>query len=58
MVEGYGPTGPFLNFCPGNADAQSGDPLKVYPSALRRMAVIEEIQRPSGKKRTLLPILP
>ncbi len=58
MVEGYGPAGPFLNFCPGNADAHSGDPLKVYPSALRRMDVTEEIQRRAGEKRTLLPILP
>ncbi len=57
VVEGYGPAGPFLNFCPGNADAHSGDPLKVYPSALRRMDVTEEIQRQAGEKKTLLPIV-
>jgi radical SAM protein with 4Fe4S-binding SPASM domain len=60
MVEGYGPAGPFLNFCPGNADAHSGNPLGVYPSALRRMDVTEEIQRGSGmagEKKALLPIV-
>jgi MoaA/NifB/PqqE/SkfB family radical SAM enzyme len=58
VVEGYGPAGPFLNFCPGNADAHGGDPLQVYPSALRRMDVTKEIQRKAGEKKTLLPILP
>jgi MoaA/NifB/PqqE/SkfB family radical SAM enzyme len=58
VVEGYGPAGPFLNFCPGNADAHGGDPLAVYPSALRRMDVVEEILRKAEGKKTLLPILP
>lgn len=58
MVEGYGSAGPFLNFCPGNADAHGGDPLAVYPSALRRMGVVEEIQRKAEGKKALLPILP
>jgi MoaA/NifB/PqqE/SkfB family radical SAM enzyme len=58
MVDGYGPAGPFLNFCPGNADAHGGDPLAVYPSARRRMGVVEEILRKAEGKKTLLPILP
>jgi MoaA/NifB/PqqE/SkfB family radical SAM enzyme len=53
LVDGYGPAGPLLNFCPGNADAQAGDPLAVYPSALRRMELATEAQ-----KKPLLPILP
>ncbi len=61
MVDGYGAAGPLLNFCPGNADAHGGDPLAVYPSALRRMEVAAEAQLKvggAGGKRTLLPILP
>ncbi|HZF07729.1 MAG TPA: radical SAM protein [Thermoanaerobaculia bacterium] len=57
VVEGYGASGPLLNFCPGNADAHTGDPLTVYPSALRRMELAEESVR-SGSKKTLLPIVP
>ncbi len=37
MVDGFGPDGELLNFCPGNAAAWSGDALQVYPDALSRM---------------------
>jgi MoaA/NifB/PqqE/SkfB family radical SAM enzyme len=56
VVDGYGAAGPLLNFCPGNADAHVGDPLTVYPSALRRMELAEESIR-SGGKKVLLPIV-
>lgn len=57
LVDGYGPAGPLLNFCPGNAEAHRGDPLAVYPSALSRMELAAEAQG-AGRKKPLLPILP
>jgi hypothetical protein len=42
MVDGFGPAGQLLNFCPGNAAAWSGDALQVYPNALSRMEVAQE----------------
>jgi len=52
VVDGYGAAGALLNFCPGNAEALGGDPLRVYPAARSRM----ELAQQAGK--TLLPILP
>jgi MoaA/NifB/PqqE/SkfB family radical SAM enzyme len=70
MVDGYGAAGAFLNFCPGNAAALGGDPLRVYPAAHSRMELAQEAQaaqeagqvlaaaaRPAARK-TLLPVLP
>jgi MoaA/NifB/PqqE/SkfB family radical SAM enzyme len=56
LVSGYGESGVFLNFCPGNAAAYSGDPLRLYPAAQRRMELAEEARRP--EKKALLPVLP
>jgi mycofactocin biosynthetic radical S-adenosylmethionine protein MftC len=72
MVDGFGPAGQLLNFCPGNAAAWSGDALQVYPAALSRMEVAQQAQaagpgqddlanRPAPApppRKTLLPILP
>jgi MoaA/NifB/PqqE/SkfB family radical SAM enzyme len=56
VVDGYGPSGAFLNFCPGSAATRSGDPLEVYPEALLRMEATDEVMgRPARKG--LLPIL-
>ena len=55
LVDGYGESGPLLNFCPGAAATFAGDPLAVYPQALRRMELAGEAQR-SGRK-PLLPIV-
>jgi MoaA/NifB/PqqE/SkfB family radical SAM enzyme len=70
MVDGFGPEGRLLNFCPGNAAAWSGNALQVYPDAMRRMEIARQAQdahageqeqgtpvarQASGK--TLLPIL-
>ncbi|HEX6864340.1 MAG TPA: radical SAM protein [Thermoanaerobaculia bacterium] len=57
MVEGYGPSGAFLNFCPGSAATRTGDPLEIYPEAVLRM---EETEKAFGaeRKKSLLPILP
>jgi len=56
VVEGYGPAGALLNFCPGSAAAHGGDPLEVYPSAVRRMELVLEAQG-TGAKKVLLPIV-
>ncbi|HXO27704.1 MAG TPA: radical SAM/SPASM domain-containing protein [Thermoanaerobaculia bacterium] len=72
MVDGFGPAGQLLNFCPGNADAWSGNALQVYPAALSRMEVAQQAQAAGpgqgglasrsapapAPKKTLLPILP
>ncbi len=56
VVDGFGPSGSFLNFCPGSAATRSGDPLEVYPEALLRMDVTDEVVgRP--KRKSPLPIL-
>jgi MoaA/NifB/PqqE/SkfB family radical SAM enzyme len=54
VVDGYGPSGGFLNFCPGSAATRSGDPLEVYPEALLRMDVTDEVL---ARKKSPLRIL-
>jgi MoaA/NifB/PqqE/SkfB family radical SAM enzyme len=54
VVDGFGPSGGFLNFCPGSAATRSGDPLEVYPEARLRMEVTDEVL---ARKKSLLPIL-
>ncbi|HWN44406.1 MAG TPA: radical SAM protein [Thermoanaerobaculia bacterium] len=53
-VDAFGPSGGFLNFCPGSAAVRTGDPLNVYPEAVLRMEETENAVRKKG----LLPILP
>ena len=48
VVNAQGAAGPLLNFCPGLAETRTGDPLQIYPDAVRRADVL---------KRVLLPIL-
>jgi MoaA/NifB/PqqE/SkfB family radical SAM enzyme len=58
VVDAYGPAGAFLNFCPGAAATRTGDPLRIYPDAVRRMELMEEtLGRRVGEKGPLLPIL-
>jgi AdoMet-dependent heme synthase len=56
VVESHGPAGGFMSFCPGAAVTRTGDPLAVYPEALGRMELMEEVLQEKGK-RALLPIL-
>jgi hypothetical protein len=56
-VDGFGSSGGFLNFCPGSAATRSGDPLEIYPEALLRMDVTDEVVG-KPKRKSLLPILP
>jgi MoaA/NifB/PqqE/SkfB family radical SAM enzyme len=52
VVDAYGPEGALMSFCPGSAVIRGGDPLAVYPEALRRMEVMGEV-----KRRAILPIV-
>ncbi len=58
VVDGVGPGGAFLAFCPGNAEALGGDPLRVYAGATNRMEIVQELQGQAAPRRPLLPILP
>lgn len=57
LVDGYGPGGALLNFCPGTAAVAAGDPLRMYPTAVQRMEVLQETMAREGKKKPLLPIV-
>jgi MoaA/NifB/PqqE/SkfB family radical SAM enzyme len=57
LVDGYGPGGALLNFCPGTAAASAGDPLRMYPTAVQRMEVLQEAMAEEGKKKPLLPVV-
>jgi radical SAM protein with 4Fe4S-binding SPASM domain len=48
VVDAHGSAGPLLNFCPGLAETRTGDPLHIYPDAVRRAEVL---------KRVLLPVI-
>jgi MoaA/NifB/PqqE/SkfB family radical SAM enzyme len=56
VVDAWGPAGPLLNFCPGSAATRTGDPLTLYPDAIRRAEVLGEVLE-REKKRALLPIV-
>ncbi len=56
-VDEFGEGGALLAFCPGNAAALTGDPLQIYPGALRRMEIASAAQQAIKARRALLPIL-
>lgn len=56
VVDAQGLAGPLLNFCPGLAETRTGDPLRVYPDAVRRAEVLREVLE-REKKRVLLPVV-
>jgi len=57
VVDGHGPRGYLLNFCPGTAAAHGdGDPLAVYSSALQRKELLEQVLE-EEVQRPLLPVL-
>jgi MoaA/NifB/PqqE/SkfB family radical SAM enzyme len=62
VVESHGPGSGMMSFCPGAAATRTGDPLTVYPEALGRMELMEEVlqtkRTAQEKRRALLPILP
>jgi len=55
LVDSYGPAGARMSFCPGSAVTRAGDPLQIYPDALRRMEVLGEVL--DAKPRAVLPIV-
>jgi MoaA/NifB/PqqE/SkfB family radical SAM enzyme len=56
VVDGFGPAGQLLSFCPGSAELNTGSPLEVHSAARRRMEAAEEGQ--SGRKTIPLPVIP
>ncbi|MBW8875435.1 MAG: radical SAM protein [Acidobacteria bacterium] len=56
VVESHGPRGFLLNFCPGAAAAHTGDPLAVYPAALQRRELLEQVLAAEAR-RPLLPVV-
>jgi hypothetical protein len=55
-----------MSFCPGSAAVRAGDPLQVYPEALRRMEMMGEAlagadgmetAAPGRAPRAVLPIV-
>ena len=56
VVQGHGPQGFLLNFCPGTAAAHAGDPLAVYPAALQRKELLEQVLEEEAR-RPLLPVV-
>jgi MoaA/NifB/PqqE/SkfB family radical SAM enzyme len=62
VVSAYGPAGALMSFCPGSAAAHGGgDPLRVYPEALRRMELLGEVfageEERNAKPRAILPVV-
>ncbi|MFL6261989.1 MAG: radical SAM/SPASM domain-containing protein [Thermoanaerobaculia bacterium] len=51
-----GPGSHLLNFCPGSAAAHAGDPLALYPAAVQRREILEQVMGEEGK-RPLLPVV-
>jgi radical SAM protein with 4Fe4S-binding SPASM domain len=56
-IDAYGPSGSFLNFCPGSAVTRTGDPLSIYPEAELRRETMEEAFSRKPARREILPIL-
>jgi MoaA/NifB/PqqE/SkfB family radical SAM enzyme len=40
-----------LNFCPGSAAAQAGSPLGLYPSAVQRREILEQVMAEEERER-------
>jgi MoaA/NifB/PqqE/SkfB family radical SAM enzyme len=54
-----GPGSHLLNFCPGSAATQAGSPFELYPAAVQRREVLEQViaEEEKGGKRALLPVV-
>lgn len=57
VVDAYGADGPLLNFCPGNAESLTGNPLQVYEGAERRLDLARQIRQAAEGRRVLLPVV-
>jgi AdoMet-dependent heme synthase len=57
LMDAQGPRASLLNFCPGMAAVHSdGDPLRIYPSAVQRKELLEEVLEEEAR-RPLLPVI-
>ncbi len=54
-VQGAG--GHLLNFCPGSAAIQAGSPFELYPAAVQRRELLEQVMEEESGKRPLLPVV-
>ncbi len=61
VVDGRGPDGGLMNFCPGAAQLHSGDPTEVYPQAEAKMELHREALETSVARapvrKPLLPVV-
>ncbi len=55
MLDGLGPVGGLMGFCPGNAAAATGRPAGIYPAAATKLALRREVEEEG--RRAVLPIL-
>ena len=51
VVNGYGPRGPLLGFCPGLALMNTGSPIRIPASAIKRMEIRTAV-RTGGSEQT------
>jgi MoaA/NifB/PqqE/SkfB family radical SAM enzyme len=58
MVDGVGPGGALMSFCPGSAATRTGDPLRIYPELLQRKEIAETVlAAEAAGDKSLLPIV-
>jgi MoaA/NifB/PqqE/SkfB family radical SAM enzyme len=50
-LEARGEGSHLLNFCPGSAAAHSGSPLQLYPAAVQRREILEQVMAEETKNR-------
>jgi radical SAM protein with 4Fe4S-binding SPASM domain len=63
-VAAHGADAHLLNFCPGNAEALTGNPLAIYPASVERLTLARdafsdnsETVAPTPRRRALLPVI-
>lgn len=57
MVDGHGPDGRLMAFCPGLAELATGDPLGLYDDAEEQMALLGQVNQETERGRPLLPVV-
>ena len=54
-IDALGPEGALLNFCPGTAEATTGDPLAIYSGAKQRAELLQQVM--DERRRSPLRVL-
>jgi hypothetical protein len=57
-VDATGPGSHLLNFCPGSAASQAASPLVLYPAAVQRREILQQVMAEEEGRKTLLPVVP